>query len=210
MVFDDPVSSLDHARRQYVAHRIAEIARTRPVLVFTHDLVFLWMLHGAAEGAEAPLVPRYFRRDAQGAGLITDEWPWDGLPVTSRAGVLKNDLVALKKLATTDRPEYEREVRVFYRKLRDTWERSVEEVLMNGAVRRFDPVVKTQRIENLHRVTQSQMATFVAGMTKSSKWLHDQASELASSVPEFAEVNDDFLEFDKWLAELRRQNSMKN
>jgi hypothetical protein len=210
VVFDDPVSSLDHARRGYVARRIVEISRTRPVLVFTHDLAFLWMLHDTAEAVDAPLTPRYLRRDAQGPGLITDEWPWDGLTVKSRAGLLKQDLVRLKKLAANDRPSYEGEVRLFYGRLRDTWERSVEELLFNTAVRRFNPKVETLKLRNLHRITQAQMETFTAGMTKSSQWIqgHDHATLLALPLPEYDEVSADFATFEQWTEEMRRQNKI--
>jgi energy-coupling factor transporter ATP-binding protein EcfA2 len=210
VVFDDPVSSLDHARRAYVARRIVEISRTRPVLVFTHDLAFLWMLHDTAEAADAPLTPRYLRRDAQGPGLITDEWPWDGLTVKSRAKQLKQELVLLKKLAANDRPSYEREVRLFYGKLRDTWERSVEEMLFNSAVRRFNPEVQTLRLRNLHRITESQMNTFTGGMKKSSKWMqgHDHATVLSLPVPDYEEVSADFATFEQWMNELKSQNNL--
>lgn len=41
LVFDDPVSSLDHRWRQKVAARLVEEAKVRQIIVFTHDLVFL-------------------------------------------------------------------------------------------------------------------------------------------------------------------------
>lgn len=41
IVFDDPVSSLDHGHRTAVARRIVEESFTRQVIVFTHDAVFL-------------------------------------------------------------------------------------------------------------------------------------------------------------------------
>ena len=40
LVFDDPVTSLDHVRRDKVAERLAELARDRQVVVFTHDVAF--------------------------------------------------------------------------------------------------------------------------------------------------------------------------
>jgi energy-coupling factor transporter ATP-binding protein EcfA2 len=210
VVFDDPVSSLDHARRGYVARRIVEISQARPVVVFTHDLAFLWMLHDTAEDAGASLTPRYLRRDAHGPGLISEQWPWDGLTVKSRVGVLKNELVRLKKLATNDRPAYEREVRLFYGMLRDTWERSVEEILLNSAVKRFKPEVETLRLRNLHRITAEQMATFTAGMSKSSKWIqgHDHATLLALPLPEYDEVSADLATFEQWTETLRKQNNL--
>ena len=209
VVFDDPVSSMDHGRRAYVAERVADIARARPVLVFTHDLVFLWMLQRAARARAVALVPRYFRRDDSGAGVITEDWPWDGQNVSTRIGSLKQMLQALPKLAMTDRARYEVEVRVFYGKLRDTWERSVEEVLFNNALRRFSREVQTLRLRNIHRVTEQQMVDFEAGMTKASDWIqgHDHATELALPVPEPSELAADLDALDRWVKEVRKQHA---
>ena len=44
IVFDDPVSSLDHWRRLNVARRLVEEAKSRQVIVFTHDTSFLGQL----------------------------------------------------------------------------------------------------------------------------------------------------------------------
>jgi energy-coupling factor transporter ATP-binding protein EcfA2 len=211
IVFDDPVSSMDHGRRGYVANRVVEIARTRPVLVFTHDLVFLWMLQRAAKGRSVALAPRYFRRDDEGAGLITEEWPWDGQSVSTRIGQLKQAVAGFPKLAATSPAKYETEVRTFYGKLRETWERSVEEVLFNGALRRFSPEIQTLRLKNLHRLTEQHMTDFEAGMTKASAWIrgHDHATELALPVPEPVEVTADLDALDRWVKDVKRHHEGK-
>ena len=49
IVFDDPVSSLDHTRRQNVARRLVEEAKTRQVIIFTHDTSFLGELRDLIE-----------------------------------------------------------------------------------------------------------------------------------------------------------------
>ena len=41
IVFDDPVSSLDHYRRKDVARRLVDEAKIRQVIILTHDTVFL-------------------------------------------------------------------------------------------------------------------------------------------------------------------------
>ena len=40
VIFDDPVSSLDHRRINEVARRIANLAEANQVIVFTHDILF--------------------------------------------------------------------------------------------------------------------------------------------------------------------------
>jgi ABC-type lipoprotein export system ATPase subunit len=49
IVFDDPVSSLDHYRRKDVARRLVEEAKIRQVIILTHDTVFLGELRDVIE-----------------------------------------------------------------------------------------------------------------------------------------------------------------
>ena len=44
IIFDDPVSSLDHTWRERIARRLVAEASKRQVIVFTHDLLFLRLL----------------------------------------------------------------------------------------------------------------------------------------------------------------------
>ncbi len=41
LILDDPVTSLDHRRRTFVATRLAELAVDRQVVIFTHDVAFV-------------------------------------------------------------------------------------------------------------------------------------------------------------------------
>jgi energy-coupling factor transporter ATP-binding protein EcfA2 len=205
LVFDDPVSSLDHGRREYVARQVAAVARQRPALVFTHDLVFLWLLQGAAEEAGVEVTPRVFRRSAAGSGLVANDWPWDGLKVTPRIGALRQDLVRLKKVEADQPDVYEREIRWFYGKLRSTWERAVEEVLFQNAVRRFDTSVRTQSLKGIHKVTEAELKTLEEGMTKTSAWIeaHDHSPALSLPVPSVAEATKDLDSLEAWVKQIK-------
>jgi energy-coupling factor transporter ATP-binding protein EcfA2 len=56
IVFDDPVSSLDYRWRESVARRLVLEARTRQVVVFTHDVVFLLLLkHWRVKRSRTPI-----------------------------------------------------------------------------------------------------------------------------------------------------------
>ena len=44
LIFDDPVSSLDHERRDKVAKTLVTLAAERQSIVFTHDLAFVLAL----------------------------------------------------------------------------------------------------------------------------------------------------------------------
>ena len=56
LIFDDPVSSLDHVWSERVARRLVHMAQDRQVIVFTHNLPFLLQLRDAA-AETSPSVP---------------------------------------------------------------------------------------------------------------------------------------------------------
>jgi AAA domain len=45
VVLDDPVSSLDHDHREYFARRLVEEAKKRQVVIYTHDVTFVYYAH---------------------------------------------------------------------------------------------------------------------------------------------------------------------
>ena len=49
VVFDDPVTSMDHVRKESIAQRLVDEAARRQVIVFTHDILFTNYLATAAE-----------------------------------------------------------------------------------------------------------------------------------------------------------------
>ena len=52
VIFDDPVSSLDHLRVGEVARRIADLASDHQVVVFTHDIFFATCLLALFENSD--------------------------------------------------------------------------------------------------------------------------------------------------------------
>ncbi|WP_151638081.1 AAA family ATPase [Noviherbaspirillum aerium] len=49
VVFDDPVSSMDHVRKESIAKRLVQEAKHRQVIIFTHDILFSHHLANEAE-----------------------------------------------------------------------------------------------------------------------------------------------------------------
>lgn len=62
IVFDDPVTSLDHERKAKIAERLAKEARIRQVIVFTHDPVFMTHLAKHADMERVPLAAHWMKR----------------------------------------------------------------------------------------------------------------------------------------------------
>ncbi|MFA6356177.1 MAG: AAA family ATPase [Candidatus Omnitrophota bacterium] len=179
IVFDDPVSSLDHARRELVARRLAEEAKKRQVIIFTHDLVFLVGLRHACERQDISYkIQTVWARGTRGTGLCDSNAPWAGQKVSSRISYLKGHaLVQIKKLAgaPTDREEYERRVNDFMEKLRETWERAIEEVVFCDAVQRYRDSVETHRLKGV-KFDDGDYSLIDEAMTRCSKYQHDEAA----------------------------------
>lgn len=192
VIFDDPVTSLDHERKDKIAKRLAQEALSRQVIIFTHDISFLTLLQGYAEkllGNEYKITT--IRKFGDSIGIISGDLPWVAQKVKDRIGYLKNSLVRLKKLEKEGlEDEYKYGVKTWYGLLREAWERSVEERLLKGVVHRFSFAIETQKLKKII-VTPELIAEIDAGMTEASKWVHDAAAELNPSTPGSAKLEAD-------------------
>ena len=89
LVFDDPVSSLDHRWRKQVAERLVEEAEQRQIIVFTHDLVFVNDLYDLGHEKKRRIRLFTVRRGQPGAGIVSDGMPWKAQRVEERIGHLE-------------------------------------------------------------------------------------------------------------------------
>lgn len=199
VVFDDPVSSLDHKRRWEVAERLAMESLNRQVIVFTHDIYFLCILEQKADDAGAALTKNYIRRTAHGFGVHSEQLPFDVLSTKDRVGRLRQMLVSIRKAQQDGNDDEHRQLTAScYGRLRLAWERCVEEVLFNGAVQRFGEGVSTQRLKSV-MVTDEDYREVEAGMTKSSKFEHDAATAVGRlPVPDPDELSEDIERLSRW------------
>jgi len=196
VVFDDPVSSLDHERRERIAQRFVEFSTQNQVVIFTHDISFYLRMKGMAEAAGVDCTLVSIRRHDDATGLIFNDVPWPATGVKQRLGVLKNRLVGVKKLEKApDENDYLMAVKDWYMLLRETWERLVEEKVLNGVIERFSPVVSTMRLSKLI-ITPEMLAEVESGMTESSKWVHDSAANLNPTVPDSIKADKDLLQIE--------------
>ena len=186
VVLDDPVSSLDHERRNMVALRLAECAKDRQVIVFTHDLVFLHMLKAAAGERGVAVTDREVRRAGTTAGYCRNSAPAKAMVVKALLGELKtHQQGCATQHRTGELDAYERDLTQGYGLLREAWERAVEELLFNQSVMRFGHCVQTNRLKKVADICQEDLDTIDAGMTVCSKWLpgHAQATAINEPLP---------------------------
>lgn len=89
IVFDEPVSSLDHCRRQRVAHRLVQEAIKRQVIVFTHDTSFLGQLRDEIDENNLDNKICFLEWKGQYAGNVCDGLPWGIQAIRSVYALLK-------------------------------------------------------------------------------------------------------------------------
>ena len=199
IVFDDPVSSLDHARRERVARRIAAEAQERQVVVFTHDIFFLNVL--MFEAAALGLTPKALtlNQTPEGFGVAEESLPFFGANVFQRVGMLRNKQVeCAKRRKAGDQAGYRLLVRDLYNDLRMAWERGVEEVLLNEVVLRFRKGVETNRLKRV-AVETEDVTAITAGMAKCSNYTgHDGAQEANVAPPSPDEMEADINALEAW------------
>ncbi len=206
IVFDDPVCSLDHRRRERVAKRLADEAEKRQVIILTHDIYFLNLLTEAAGRAGRPVVTQSLVRQAQGFGVASPNLPFEGLSSSKRVGFIKTihvEAVKAQKLGEEE-AHHELTVKAYYY-LRLAWERAVEEVLLRNVVLRFRKGVETQRLSGV-TVTDADYARVEAGMAKCSNYAHDKAQFGGVAVPDPDELMSDLVEFEAFIKEVNERS----
>ncbi|SDS18274.1 AAA domain-containing protein [Halopseudomonas litoralis] len=198
IVFDDPVSSLDHRRRERVAKRLAAEAAQRQVIIFTHDIYFLCLLAEEAKQAGAPVVTQSLTRRTEGYGIADPELPFEGKNASKRIGALKAQQQVIAKLYREgNEQEHHRQTVDAYFRLRMAWERAVEEVLLREVILRFRKGVETQRLAGVS-VNDDDYAQVNSGMSKCSNYAHDKAMMGGVAVPDPDELLVDILALENW------------
>jgi energy-coupling factor transporter ATP-binding protein EcfA2 len=150
IVFDDPVSSLDHIYRERVAKRLVEEGKGRQVIIFTHDIFFLYLIREQAAEQQVPIVLQSVERKWNVIGKASGEIPWMAKSVKDRISELRESVSIMKDASKANIEGAERDIEfLFYDKLRSTWERLIEEVLLNDTIQRFRTSIETKRLNGV-------------------------------------------------------------
>jgi energy-coupling factor transporter ATP-binding protein EcfA2 len=206
IVFDDPVSSLDHRRRERVAKRLAAEAAQRQIIIFTHDIYFLCLLVEEAEYTCVLIVTQSLIKRPEGFGIAEPELPFEGKNATKRIGALRVQHQNIAKLHKAgEEQEYRKQTVDAYFQLRMAWERTVEEVLLRKVILRFRKGVETQRLAEVI-VDDNDYAKVNAGMAKCSNYAHDKALIGGIAVPDPDELLADIMALDFWRDEIEKRS----
>jgi energy-coupling factor transporter ATP-binding protein EcfA2 len=210
LVFDDPITSLDHKWRQKVAERLVAETAVRQVIVFTHDLIFLNDIQDAAK--HKPCETRHIRRSATIIGVIDIELPWSGMKVLERVDNMQKRARVLLSTRTQESEEtYKRAAKHFYDDLRAAWERALEEVAFAHVVMRHRDYIKVQDLTRVTALTEPDCQTWKDNFAKCCGLMagHDESRGRNRAMPEPEELLQDVTALDTWVRDLKgRQNAI--
>jgi ABC-type dipeptide/oligopeptide/nickel transport system ATPase subunit len=150
IVLDDPVSSLDHQRREHVATRLVEEAARRQVVVLTHDIVFAYYLLEAAEELGVELQAQALTRAAGEVGVVSDSLPWEARSPMQRLRALRHELkTELRGLYKGRDSRYQRRAQLWLLDLRKGYERLIEVYLLNSVIERQSLPIRVQKLHGI-------------------------------------------------------------
>ena len=206
LVFDDPVSSLDHRWRTKVAERLVDEAAQRQVITFTHDLVFVNDLLDLATAKRLPMRMTTVSRGPAGAGQVTEGLPWKGQRVEDRIDKLEKAARAAKLLYDNNQEaEYEAAATRIYDQLRASWERGLEEVAFSHVVMRHRDYINPKDLKKVSVLTDRDCDAYAAGFKKCCDVVdaHDPSGGRNAAPPPPADLFRDIQALKDWAASLR-------
>lgn len=208
IVFDDPMSSLDHIHRGAVASRLVEEAEHRQVVVFTHDLVFLYELRREAEKARRPIAFRNVRRQQDKPGYIENELPDKAKSGLEMCNALRSSLKSTKpsfdKLTDTERTIF---CKGFIGQLRDAWEQAISDYI-RPVLERFDNKVKPTSMFKLGILIEDDVKQVMNAQGRLSEDLHSSADALNPEAVSLDDLLKEVKALEDWIHSIRdRQRS---
>lgn len=209
IVFDDPVSSLDHVHRDKVAERLANESLNRQVIVFTHDIAFLVLLEEACRATQAreaiPIGYRLVSRGTDAAGFCYAEPPANVLPVEKVVTQMRKHLANVKiHHERGDQANWRREVGSFEKELREAWERAVEDAV-SPVIKRLSQKVQTDGLIRLTILEERDCVVMRDAYGRCSKLIHSQPGELNPQLPTPDDIEKEIAALEAWAVGVRNR-----
>lgn len=211
IILDDPVSSLDHIRRGYVAAELAELAIKRQVIIFTHDIAFVSELRRACTEREVQFTERSVQRHrVHGPGECHDAHPWKAKDGKARLGELESSLSRIQShMSGWSQEEYEKETSEWAGKLSETWERIIRQEIVDLIFDQATQEVRPMMVRLLGSITESDNREFQDSYSRVSRWArrHDKSPELNYVAPTTDEMQKELALVRAWFARVKKYRS---
>jgi energy-coupling factor transporter ATP-binding protein EcfA2 len=209
LILDDPVTSLDHIRRGLVATRIAALAETRQVILFTHDVAFVADLKREAGAKGVRIAERSVmksRADERKPGACSAKHPWKAKDVPARIDELRQELSRIRKESSAwDEKQYEDAVAVWAGNLSETWERIFSQEIVGPVLAEGGLEVRPMMVRVLARFSDHDHREFEGSYGRVSQWAkrHDKCATINYVAPDAEGLEHELRLVDAWFKRVR-------
>lgn len=210
VVFDDPVSSLDHRRRLHVVRRLAREGQCRQVVVFTHDSVFLVELQRQLKELEVQHAVYHLVYTSARAGLVREGLPWHHQSYNDRLDKLEKHISRLAQTWVNLEPEEaESEMREVYGRFREVSERVVQDVVFEGVIERYNDYIRVPNIRKVVGLEKSPCDKLVEQYGRFGDVIrgHDKASAHQVAPPDPKQAKEELAKLRAVIQELKARHT---
>jgi energy-coupling factor transporter ATP-binding protein EcfA2 len=201
VIFDDPVTSLDHERRDKVAERLVQLAKERQTIVFTHDVAFVLALKKHAIHNSVNVTERSVERLHERPGHCSEQHKFSAKLVSERVAEMREELARLRaEQSSMTTEQFRDQTGLWYRQLRKTWERAIEEVVVGEILTRGDLQVHPKMVRTLVLFTADDNRELQYGYGRATELseAHDESAIINSPPPSPEEMASDLDALDMW------------
>lgn len=209
LILDDPVTSLDHIRRGLVATKLAELAKSRQVIIFTHDVAFVADLKREASGKGVLVAERSVSRnraDERKPGACSTRHPWKASDVVTRLAELRQRLNRIRtESGAWDEKEYEETVAIWAGDLSETWERIFSQEIVGQVLAEGGLEVRPKMVKILACFSNEDHQEFDASYSRVSQWLkrHDKSALVNFVAPDVAALEAELTLVEAWFKRVK-------
>jgi len=199
IVFDDPVSSLDHHRRMRVAERLVREAAHRQVIVFTHDTVFLGQLREQIERQKVASLVHHLEWENDIPGYVNEGLPWEHQGYNERLHTLKQNQKRIEKdWQVYPNVEQRKKMRQQYDDMRATIERAIQDIVFNDVINRYRDYIQVGKLDKVAGLAENQCNEIKRLYNRCGDVIdaHDPPSAKSAPVPTPTELGNDINAFE--------------
>ena len=210
IVLDDPVCSLDHGYREEFASRLVKESGRRQVIVFTHDMVFVFQLARAAKRVHATPHYQHVSSNTTMIGRCESELPFDCLPIDEAIASMEKHAANMRHAHEAGQTVKWRDAaRHLFGRVREIWELAVEEVV-SPVLRRFREGVDTRGLHLLTVLTKEDCAVVDGARERCSRLQHNASAAVDSSPPTPDDLDREVEALKKWFQAVKgRQRDLR-
>ena len=174
----------------------------RQVIIFSHDIAFLFLLKEACSKHQAHIGYRTVARNDEFAGYCHTEAPANARPVSSVIEAIQAQLNNQKvQYEHGDMGAWERTVKAIEQQLRETWERVVEEAV-SPVLYRLGHKVYTPGLAKLTVIEMSDCRTMREAFGRCSRLIHSMPGTLNPRLPRPQQLQDEIDALRNWYTDI--------